>query len=135
MRPELRDEVRGWVVKTENDLRAAERLLGGDEPILDAAVCHCQQAAEKALKAFLALHESPFAKTHSLPALVWQCVDIDETFSALRDAAEFLNPFATRFRYPGELLEPDPDEARGAFDRARETADFVYSRMPETIRS
>jgi hypothetical protein len=31
-----------------------------------AAVFHCQQAAEKALKGFLAWHDVPFRKTHTL---------------------------------------------------------------------
>jgi HEPN domain-containing protein len=134
MRPDLQNEVRAWIRKTENDLRAAERLLAGDDPVLDAAVYHCQQATEKALKGFLALHELPFEKTHSLPALLWHCVDIDETFNTLRDTAEFLNPFSTRFRYPGDVAEPDVDEANEALERARDASAFVFLRMPKGIR-
>jgi len=35
---------------------------GGDEPFLDTAVYHCQQAAEKALKAYLTLKDAPFQR-------------------------------------------------------------------------
>ena len=130
MRPELRDELHAWVTKAQHDLCAAERLTLGDDPILDVAVYHCQQAAEKALKGFLTFHEEPFERTHSLPTLVWQCVDVDESFDSLRDAAELLNPLATRFRYPGEIMEPDIDEAREAIARAEEVVQFVMDRLP-----
>jgi len=49
MRPE--DElVRDWLFKARNDLASAERLLVGDEPILDTGCFHCQQTVEKLLK-------------------------------------------------------------------------------------
>jgi HEPN domain-containing protein len=44
---------------------AAERLLKAPA-LFGAAVFHCQQAAEKALKGFLAWHDTPFRKTHDL---------------------------------------------------------------------
>jgi HEPN domain len=46
--------------------------MEGQEPYLDTAVYHCQQAAEKALKAFLTARDIAFEKTHNLVALwVW----------------------------------------------------------------
>lgn len=47
--PEEADE---WITKAEEDLAAARRLLQ-DDPLPTPAAFHCQQAAEKALKAFL----------------------------------------------------------------------------------
>lgn len=44
-------EIRQWLFKARNDLRSAVRLFTDDPPILDTAAYHCQQAAEKALKA------------------------------------------------------------------------------------
>lgn len=41
-------EVRQWLIKADHDLRSAERLMEGDDPLLDTDVYHCQQAAEKA---------------------------------------------------------------------------------------
>jgi len=51
---------KGWA----HDLGSAKRLISGDEPFLDTAVYHCQQAAEKALKAYLTLKDAPFQKIH-----------------------------------------------------------------------
>ena len=48
-------ETRPWLERANEDVLAAERLLGGAEPMAGTAVFHCQQAAEKALKGFLSL--------------------------------------------------------------------------------
>src|SRR5947207_2401898 len=44
--PSLEDEVRAWLVKAVNDLRAAEIGLGAVPPLLEDALFHCQQAVE-----------------------------------------------------------------------------------------
>ena len=64
-----RREIRQWLIKAEHDLRSSQRLFEGDDPILDTAVYHCQQAAEKALKAYLTFQDSPFQKVHVLGIL------------------------------------------------------------------
>jgi HEPN domain-containing protein len=40
-------EICQWLIKAGHDLRSAERLLTDDPPLLDTAVYHCQQVAEK----------------------------------------------------------------------------------------
>ena len=45
-----RTEIRQWLLRRQRDLRAARRLMEGEEPYRDVAVYHCQQAAEKAIK-------------------------------------------------------------------------------------
>ncbi len=91
-------EIRQWFFKAQHDLRSARRLFSDDPPILDTAAYHCQQAAEKALKAFLTLHDIPFQKTHLLLPLVGHCIEVDPDFEELKEAAEALTPFATAFR-------------------------------------
>lgn len=80
--PKLR-EVRQWIAKAGRDLRSAKRLFSDTPPLLDTAAYHCQQAAEKALKAFLAMHDIPFQKTHLLAPLVLQCMQPDPGFRSL----------------------------------------------------
>ena len=46
-------DTRAWLSKAEADLRGATVDLAADPPLLEDALFHCQQAAEKALKAFL----------------------------------------------------------------------------------
>jgi HEPN domain-containing protein len=58
-------DTKSWLARAADDLEAAERLLKAPA-LFGAAVFHCQQAAEKALKGFLAWHDTPFRKTHDL---------------------------------------------------------------------
>jgi len=59
----LLDETRRWVRHSSQDMRAAEKCA----PELPApALFHCQQAAEKRLKAFLTGNQTAFRKTHEL---------------------------------------------------------------------
>ena len=44
--------VRAWIDKARSDLGSAQRLATEPDPFLDTAIYHCQQAAEKAFKAF-----------------------------------------------------------------------------------
>jgi HEPN domain-containing protein len=40
---------RTWLVKARADLGSAHKLASGPDAYLDAAIYHCQQAAEKAV--------------------------------------------------------------------------------------
>lgn len=124
-------EVRGWLQKALDDLQAAETLLRADPSQTSATVFHCQQAAEKTLKAFLAWHGTPFRKTHSLEELGEQCLKIDSTLKAVVDAAVPLTEYAWRFRYPGEPREPSAQEAEGALATARQVYEAAVSRVPK----
>ena len=128
------NEIRQWLFKARNDLRSAERLFSVDPPLLDTAAYHCQQAAEKALKAFLVLHEIQISKIHLLSALVEQCMDVDPSFDQLRDAAETLTPFATLFRYPGDVLEPEYLDVMEGVTLAEKLVKFVEIRLPDEVK-
>ena len=43
---------REWLLKAKHDLDSACKLAAGNDPILDTAIYHCQQAAEKNHKRF-----------------------------------------------------------------------------------
>lgn len=127
-------EIRQWLFKARHDLRSASRLFTDEPPILDTAAYHCQQAAEKALKAFLVLHDVQFSKIHLLLPLVEQCIDVDPAFADLREAAEALTPFATVFRYPGDVLEPEPSDVAEGMAFAEMVVEFVRARVPDEVK-
>jgi len=114
-----------WIEKAERDLASALRLLDGTPPYLDTAVYHCQQAGEKALKAFLAHRRQPIRRVHDLVLLVDTCVGLDASFSRLEEAADILTPYGTAFRYPGSSTEPLLAEALEAVDCAKRILDHV----------
>ncbi len=127
----LRD-THAWIAKAKHDLEAAARLVDGPA-VLDVAAYHCQQTAEKALKAFLFWNDKPFRKTHDLEELLSLCIQIDSSFQDLAEAALVLTPMATEFRYPGDLLDPPMDEVRTALRLANGFLDAVLSRLPQEV--
>jgi len=128
--PEKVDEVRRWLVKAQEDLSAADLTAHHLPPLLSSATFHAQQAAEKALKAFLVWHDTPFRYTHNLVGLTAQCAGIDGAFAILNDAADLLTPYAVRFRYPSDLTGPTVSEVEAALQAAREVVAFVRARLP-----
>lgn len=42
-----RELVKAWLLKAQRDLMTAKKLSREEDPYLDIAVYHCQQAAEK----------------------------------------------------------------------------------------
>lgn len=122
-------EVRQWFVKAEHDLRSAKQLYAAEPPLLDTTVYHCQQTAEKSLKAYLTFSDIPFQKVHALSVLVEQCMEVDKSFTELLDIADLLTPYATAFRYPGDVLEPEIKDAQEALASAAVVLDFVRVRL------
>lgn len=57
---------REWVRKAEADYRLALKIARGREPFHDQQCFHCQQAAEKYLKALLEELGQPIQRTHQL---------------------------------------------------------------------
>ena len=129
-------EAKAWMVKAWRDLETARRAATGEPPFYDIAVYHCQQAAEKAVKAFLVYHDKPYEKTHDIEVLIDLACEIDSKFSDLADAADALTPYATRFRYPNATfaVEPQPVEYNEALQHAKSVYDFVLSRLPAVSR-
>ncbi len=128
------DEIRTWLLKALHDLQSAEWLLVRPDPLCSAASFHCQQAGEKALKAYLTWCDEPFDRTHSLVALIAICLPFDASFGMLRSAATALTPYAVTLRYPGDLPELTEVEAQEALALARGVWDFVLKRLPTEVR-
>lgn len=132
--PELIAETAEWLLKAANDLRAADLLQKADPPLFDDVVFHCQQAAEKALKAFLTWHQQIFRKTHSLEEVGEQCLGIDPTLKDIVDRVVPLTEYAWKFRYPGQVGSPTVEEAAEAITAAREAYQAIQRRLPGEVQ-
>lgn len=130
-----RREIIQWITKARNDLVSAKELMFGANQVLDTAVYHLQQAAEKILKAYLTWKDSPFRKVHDLGSLTDQCIECDGSFIQLRGMADALTPFGIEFRYPGEEMEPTLDRANEALTMAQTIVDFVLAKLPEETKT
>jgi len=111
-------EVAAWLSRADLDLRAAKVDLGVSPPLLADAAFHCQQAVEKALKALLTRHDHLFRKTHDIGELALACLEHEPSLEALLRQSAPLTEYAWRFRYPGEVFEPDRREVEDALEVA-----------------
>src|SRR5687768_9287243 len=114
----MNDLTAEWVEKAEGDFASAGReLRARRQPNYDAACFHAQQTIEKYLKAFLQEHGVAFPRTHNLVELLELCLTVDASFELQRVHVTLLDPYAVRYRYPGESA--DKVDARLAVGTAR----------------
>jgi HEPN domain-containing protein len=92
---------REWVRKAESDIEAAHRLTDRTGRFRDQTCFHCQQSAEKYLKAVLQAHGLPFGRTHDLEDLLDALAPVYANFNGLRRGLQFLTQFAVDPRYAG----------------------------------
>jgi HEPN domain-containing protein len=102
--------VKDWLTRAHQNLRAALILAAAEEAPLDVAIYHCQQAGEKAVKAYLQWRDEPFAKTHNLRALVIQAATLDRVLMRLKSPLKFSRLTSPRFATPAARTNPCPSE-------------------------
>jgi HEPN domain-containing protein len=98
----MKRTTRGWVRKAESDFRLAVTIARGTKPFHDEQCFHCQQSAEKYLKAIMEEHGLTIPKTHILVALVNLLAPHHNSLRSLRRGVDFLTRFAVDTRYPGD---------------------------------
>ena len=114
----LKDLVRQWIAKADDDFQLAGKLLEERE-FLSAAGFHSQQSTEKYLKAFLVAHQIDFRKTHNIGELLDMVEKIDSELSRFLDKAIILNPYGVDVRYPGDIPDVNLEDATEAVEIAR----------------
>jgi len=125
----ITDLANKWIDKAEKDLLTAERELSFKNPIIDTICFHCQQAAEKYLKAFLVYHQIYFTKTHRIMDLLELCNIADSSFKEELKDADDLTDYAVQIRYPDVWLEPKIEDAKEALKIARKVEEFVLNKI------
>ena len=131
-----RELVRDWLTRASHDLQAARTLAATSEPLLDVAIYHCQQAAEKTVKGWLQSQDDPFPKTHDIEDLTTQAARLNGAFSQFAASAAVLTPYVSAFRYPGGSDEPMPtsDQFNETLQLAQAIYDFVLDLLPAEAR-
>lgn len=97
-------EVKEWLDFAKMDLSSAKHLYETFYPRPLQIICyHCQQAAEKALKAVIVAKGKPggMPKIHDLEFLLSQMKNYADIQEELWDYAEALTPYGIEIRYPG----------------------------------
>ena len=118
-----------WLKIVDEDLKSANGLLKIE--VFSTANYHCQQAAEKALKAYLVFKNHKTIKTHDLVKLIVKCSQFDKTFETLYRDIVHLNPFSTRFRYPTEFDVPGFEDTKNSIKITQKIVNFVRKKIAE----
>lgn len=119
-----------YALRAEGDYRTAAALFRArDEWTVNNVCYHCQQAAEKWLKAFLDERKGEHGKTHDLVSLLNACQEIDASFSELEDCCEQLNGLDVDARYPDNHIAYDFEDARETLDHCERIRAFITPRL------
>lgn len=118
-----------WILFATADLLASKMLIDSDFA-LAIVFYHCQQSAEKSLKAYLNYRDRHIPKTHDLVGLLNCCIALDSEFKTLSIDAYDLNPFSTSTRYPDDAyLLPDATTAKICIGKAEKILEFVKQKV------
>jgi HEPN domain-containing protein len=93
---------REWVRKAEDDYQFALMPVPKGRRFHDQRCFHCQQSAEKYLKALIEELGRPVTRIHNLIALLPILAPSYPELRSLRRGLDFLTRFAVGVRYPGE---------------------------------
>jgi len=110
--------VQAWLERALDDLDTAQLLYTNYHPRkLEVSCYQCQQAAEKALKAYLTHVGHSFKFTHDLLELCVVCGTFNESFNDLEGDCSDISHYATDARYPNKN-EIDETETQAALHKA-----------------
>lgn len=118
-----------WLRIAKEDLLAAKSLIKVE--LFSSVAYHSQQSAEKAFKAYLIFKEHSLIRSHDLIKLLELCISFDRDFNIKFDAADYINPFSSKFRYPTEFDIPELAEAELATKHAENILKFVIKKISE----
>ena len=125
----IRDFVQQWLRKAETDLAAAEILVASELDDYFTCAFHCQQAAEKFIKAYLVRHQIEFRKTHDLGELLKLASQAETALQDELAPCEWLTPFGVEFRYPGQYPEVDQITAQNALAEAKRVGQVIVEHL------
>jgi HEPN domain-containing protein len=126
----MRPETELWIGKADQDFKTVEILLQSNDGPPGIICFHCQQAAEKFLKAFLVEKQREFPRSHDLVLLIEKYIlPVDESFMELLASATELTGFATATRYPDIDDTLDLRIARESYAAMNEIKSFILDKI------
>lgn len=130
----MTQEIKEWYDRAVVDLGVAKHLKKTYYPSPTEIICyHCQQAAEKAIKALIMYYgaEGGIPKLHDLSFLLNQIKNKIMIEDRYYDYADTLSPYGVAVRYPNELFLEDR-HAREAIQYADEILQWVKEITDDT---
>lgn len=124
MKHDPQGEARRWLAQARAELSDARLLLEHKRFYL--VLYLCQQAAEKALKAFLIANDEPHVMSHSVRDLLEYAAEIDSTLVQLKSARR-LDDYYIPTRYPNGLPGGVPSQYYDDVDEAKDAVSLCDS--------
>ena len=125
----VRDLVGKWVEKADADLKAAETLAEHEGELWAIVAFHCQQSAEKYIKAVLTSLQIEFGKTHDISVLLDSLGSGKSDLETVLRPAEGLTVYGVQARYPGDGPDVDDEEAARAVELAQMVARLIKEKL------
>ncbi len=125
---------RQWLAKAKNDLLNADNNLKSEIIPFDTVCFHCQQAAEKLLKAYLVGNGKEYPFTHDLFMILEKVLPLNTDAEALRDSLSILIPYAVEVRYPDDWYMPSDEDAKEAREAVRKVLNWLENALPDIFK-
>lgn len=100
----VKEEALRWFDQASHDLEVAKSNLNAH--YWSDTCFMCEQAAQKALKAYLIYHGKRYVWEHSIQELVKMCMEYEKRFKEFIKAGMTLDRFYIPTRYPNALAPP-----------------------------
>jgi HEPN domain-containing protein len=123
-------DVNKWIHFAQMDFDSAVALSEKFRPPLEIVCYHCQQAAEKILKAYMIAKTNTLTKTHILVDLLNTCVQYSADFDNFRNVCIKLTAFIALTRYPSSI-ELTEQAMKNALKDAQDVLEFTKSKLAE----
>ena len=131
MNDDTREAVRQWRAKAQSDWTTVEILMSSEQCPAETVCFHCQQFAEKLLKAFLTRHGIETPKTHDLRRLIQLAEPFAPELFRLSDASDALTIHGVETRYPGDWRQIELTEMKEAVELSRRFGNILLPKLQE----
>jgi len=125
-------DVKEWIFEAQGDYdHSVWTAADAKNPYAPKVVCfHCQQSAEKILKAYMIAKEGTRIKEHDPTILLKRCKSYSSDFDCLDIACSELSMFATKSRYPSKRKITELD-MKAALEAASQILEFTKLKLAE----
>jgi HEPN domain-containing protein len=119
-----------WIYLSQRDYEAALTLAECFRPFIEGVCYHCQQSAEKILKAYLIANDEIPPKTHDLTTLIARSKQYLPDFDNYAKPCNTLTMYASDTRYPPRLSLTETDMKQAIKD-ATQILEFTKAKLKE----
>jgi HEPN domain-containing protein len=130
MKDPIREAVKQWLAKAENDWSTVEILMASGHCPAEAVCFHCQQYVEKLLKALLTLKGIEAPKTHDLRRLIQLALPVEPKLAELVGESDALTVHGVQSRYPGDFWQVEKTEMKHLYELSQKFANILLPRLP-----